>query len=83
VAYVSDTFLGLFSPSKLQEGMGSDNGLLAQLFKLSWLSNILWGGTGILTCVLGALYVYQDNLLYHPVIPGVPKSPKENPKGYR
>lgn len=38
-------------------------GILAQLWKFSWLTNIIWGGTGILTCVLGALYIYQVSVV--------------------
>lgn len=38
---------------------------------------------GLVGVVLILLYKYQDNLLYHPVIPNMPKTPDENPKGYK
>lgn len=49
----------------------------------SWVANLAMAGAGLLSLALGALYYYQDNLLYHPYIPGVPKTPRENPQGFR
>lgn len=49
----------------------------------TWVANLAMAGVGLLSLALGALYYYQDNLLYHPYIPGVPKTPRENPQGFR
>jgi hypothetical protein len=49
----------------------------------SWLANMAMAGAGLLSLALGVLFVYQDSLLYHPYIPGVPKTPRENPPGFR
>jgi hypothetical protein len=64
----SDAWRGLMAPL---------GGLLPTLY------NILWAGAGLISLALGALYFFQDSLLYYPSIPGVPKSPRENPQGYR
>jgi len=58
-------------------------GAFTQILRSSWVSNLLWTGGGLLALGLGTLYYFQDNLLYHPSIPGMPKSPRENPPGYR
>lgn len=42
---------------------------------------VLWAA-GTLAAFVGALYWYQDKLLYFPTIPGVPKRTSENPPPY-
>ena len=37
---------------------------------------------GLLAIALGTLYVYQDNMLYYPNPPGLPKTVDENPQGF-
>lgn len=58
-------------------------GMLSSALRSTWVANLVWTGGGLLALGLGALYYYQDNLLYHPFIPGVPKTPRENPPGFR
>ena len=47
---------------------------------LFWPATILAAGAGI---VLVLLYKYQNKMLYHPSIPGLPVDPDKNPHGYR
>ena len=50
---------------------------------LKWFENIAKGAAAIILIVLGLLYTYQDNLLYHPAPPGFPRTVAENPPGYQ
>lgn len=60
-------------------------------FSYSWIASTIMTITtrvvslsvGVVAIVVGILYVKQDSLLYHPVVPGLPRSPRDNPKGYR
>ena len=45
-----------------------------------WPTVIMASGCSI---VLVLLYKYQNKMLYHPAIPGMPVSPDENPDGFR
>jgi pimeloyl-ACP methyl ester carboxylesterase len=38
---------------------------------------------GLVALVAGLLYAKQDSLLYFPEIGGLPRSPRQNPRGYR
>lgn len=52
----------------------------------SFLGNLwMWpvGGAACVGLFLIFLYSIQDRLLYHPVIPGMSKTPDENPDGFR
>lgn len=66
--------------SQIGKTMG---GALSQLLRSTWLANLMWMSGSILALGLGALYYFQDQLLYHPSIPGMPQTPRENPPGYR
>jgi len=50
---------------------------------MSWFNWFFWGGSVLVSAILGALYIYQENLLYHPSIPGLPKKPRDNPRYFR
>ena len=45
-----------------------------------WPTMIIASGASI---VLILLYKYQNKMLYHPSIPGLPLSPDDNPEGFR
>lgn len=50
------------------------------------ISFIKWTGPIIVTIsaiIYALLLTYQDNLLYHPNVPGMPKEPQNNPVDYR
>ncbi len=47
---------------------------------LFWPTVIVASGASI---VLVLLYKYQNNMLYHPAIPGMPIRPDDNPEGFR
>lgn len=52
----------------------------------SVVSYLFWPTTFVVGCaglVLVLLFKYQDNILYHPNIPGLPLSPDDNPDGYK
>jgi hypothetical protein len=51
------------------------------LGRMAWNGMLLGGG--LVSLALGLLYAFQDRLLYHPSVPGVPKSTKANPRGAR
>ena len=38
---------------------------------------------GLCSVAVGLLYVFQDKLLYHPVLPGMERSNRHNPRGMK
>ncbi|OQR83859.1 serine protease family S09X [Achlya hypogyna] len=50
---------------------------------LAWIQTGVYTGGAVFAGLLMLLYVYQEKLLYHPSMPGVPKLTTENPKGYQ
>ena len=50
---------------------------------LSWVFTGLKLFGGVASIAIGALYFFQDNLLYHPSPPGFPKTVNENPRGFK
>lgn len=49
-------------------------------------SYLFWPTTFVVGCasiILIALYKFQDKILYHPEIPGMPVSPDDNPPGFK
>ncbi|OQR90725.1 serine protease family S09X [Thraustotheca clavata] len=50
---------------------------------LGWMQSMVYAGGALFATSLMLLYVYQEKLLYHPSMPGVPKLTTDNPKGYR
>ena len=61
-------------PLKLDEGLSK---------YVSWALTLTTIGLGVTIIGLVVLYRNQDALLYFPTPPGVPKHPRENPKGFR
>jgi abhydrolase domain-containing protein 13 len=68
-------------------GPGSPSSSAAASFVTDTLVPLCWKGGGVaagLVAVLAALlYAKQDSLLYFPEIGGLPRSPRQNPRGYR
>ncbi|KDO27848.1 hypothetical protein SPRG_07121 [Saprolegnia parasitica CBS 223.65] len=50
---------------------------------LGWVQTATYAGGAAVAGLMMLLYVYQEKLLYHPSVPGVPKLTTENPKGYQ
>ena len=59
---------------KLEEGLSK---------YVSWALTLTTMGVGVTILGLVLLYRNQDALLYFPSPPGVPKHPRDNPKGFR
>jgi abhydrolase domain-containing protein 13 len=63
---------------------GKDGGMLSLIPLPNWLVNTTYTVLGVITIGLVLIYRFQDNLLYHPDIPGTSsKRPSQNPDGYR
>ncbi len=69
------------SAEKLTEQPGALKGVYGSV--PTWVVNLTTFVVGLTSLVLVLLYNYQDNMLYHPTVPGLPRKPAENPTRYK